>query len=65
MANWTMAEVLRLALRHEMDNYGEYQKAAAEMENPSLRSMFSFLAEEEKKHVRLIKAKMAEFKVTE
>ena len=65
MANWTMAEVLRLALRHEMDNFGEYQKAASEMENPALRSMFSFLAEEEKKHVRLIKAKMAEFKVTE
>ena len=65
MATWTMAEVLRLALRHEMDNFGEYQKAAREMENPALRSMFSFLAEEEKKHVALIKAKMAEFKVTE
>ncbi len=65
MATWTMAEVLRLALRHEMENFGEYQKAAGEMENPALRSMFSFLAEEEKKHVRLIKEKMAEFKVTE
>ncbi len=65
MADWTMAEVLRLALRHEMDNFGEYQKAAREMESPTLRSMFSFLAEEEKKHVKLIKEKMAEFKVTE
>jgi len=65
MVNWTMAEVLRLALRHEMDNFGEYQKAAKEMEDPALRSMFSFLADEEKKHVRLIKEKMAEFKVTE
>ena len=65
MAEWKMADVLRLALRHEMDNFGEYQKAAKEMENPVLRSMFSFLAEEEKKHVRLIKEKMAEFKVTE
>ncbi len=65
MAKWTMAEVLRLALRHEMDNYGEYQKAAKEMPTPALRSMFSFLAEEEKKHVKLIRDKMAEFKVTE
>jgi len=65
MAEWTMAEVLRLALRHEMDNFGEYQKAAKEMESPALRSMFSYLAEEEKKHVKLIKDKMAEFKVTE
>src|SRR5512139_2707756 len=40
MAEWTMAEVLRLALRHEMDNFGEYQKAAKEMESPALRSMF-------------------------
>ncbi len=65
MAEWTMAEVLRLALRHEMDNFGEYQKAAKEMENPAIRSMFSFLAEEEKRHIKLIKDKMAEFKVTE
>ena len=65
MTNWTMAEVLRLALRHELDNFGEYQKAAREMENPALRSMFSFLAEEEKKHIKLIKDKMAEFKVAE
>lgn len=65
MAEWKMADVLRLALRHEMDNYGEYQKAAKEMESPALRSMFSFLAEEEKKHIKLIKDKMAEFKVTE
>ena len=65
MANWTMAEVLRLALRHEMDNFGDYQKAAKEMESPALRAMFSYLAEEEKKHIKLIKDKMAEFKVTE
>lgn len=65
MAEWTMAEVLRLALRHELDNFGEYQKAAKEMENPAIRSMFSFLAEEEKRHIKLIKDKMAEFNVTE
>ncbi len=65
MAEWKMADVLRLALRHEMDNFGEYEKAAKEMENPALRSMFSYLAGEEKKHIRLIKDKMAEFKVTE
>ncbi len=65
MAEWKMADVLRLALRHEMDNYGEYQKAAKETENPAIRSMFSYLADEEKKHIQLIKSKMAEFKVSE
>ncbi len=65
MAEWKMADVLRLALRHEMDNFGDYQKAAKEMESPALRSMFTFLAEEEKKHIKLIRDKMAEFKVTE
>lgn len=65
MAEWTMAEVLRLALRHEMENFGEYKKAAEEMKNPAVRAMFSFLADEEKRHIKLIRDKMAEFKVAE
>jgi len=65
MAEWTMAEVLRLALRHEMENFGEYNKASEEAENPAIRAMFKFLADEERNHIKLIRDKMAEFKVKE
>lgn len=65
MASWTMEEVLRLALRQEMENYGEYKKASEQMENPAVRKMFAFLMEEEKRHIRLIRDKMAEFRVSE
>lgn len=65
MAEWTMAEVLRLALRHELDNYGEYRRAAEQMQNPAVKAMFAFLAEEEKGHIKLIRDKMAEFQVGE
>lgn len=65
MANWTMEEVLRLALRQEMENYGEYKKASERMENPAVRKMFAFLMEEEKRHIRLIRDKMVEFQVAE
>ena len=65
MAEWTMEEVLRLALRHELDNFGEYRKASEETENPAIRAMFKFLADEEKNHIKLIRDKMAEFKVKE
>ncbi|MDH3383390.1 MAG: hypothetical protein OEM42_04935 [Deltaproteobacteria bacterium] len=65
MAEWTMEEVLRLALRHEMDNFSEYEKASEETENPAIRAMFKFLADEERHHIKLIRNKMAEFKVKE
>jgi rubrerythrin len=65
MAKWSMEEVLRMALRLELQNYGEYQKGAQESEIPSLKAMFAFLAEEEKGHIKLIRDKMAEFQVKE
>ena len=65
MAKWTMEEVLRLALRHEIDNFAEYQKASEETQNPAIRAMFRFLADEERNHIRLIRDKMAEFNVKE
>lgn len=65
MAKWTMEEVLRRALRLELQHFGEYQKGANEAQVPSLKAMFSFLAEEEKKHAKLIRDKMAQFKVKE
>jgi rubrerythrin len=65
MAEWTMEEVLRLALQHEMENFGEYNKASEETENPAIRAMFKYLADEERSHIKLIRDKMAEFKVKE
>lgn len=65
MAKWTMDEVLRRALRLEIQNYGEYQKGAQESKVPSMKAMFTFLADEEKRHIKLIRDKMAEFKVKE
>lgn len=65
MAEWTMEEVLRLALRHEMDNFGAYKKASEEAQNPATRAMFRFLADEERNHIKLIRDKMAEFNVKE
>jgi rubrerythrin len=65
MAEWKMEEVLRLALRHEMDNFGEYKKAAEEAQNPAIRAMFRFLADEEKRHIKLIRDKMTELRVKE
>lgn len=65
MAEWKMEEVLRLALRLELDNYGMYKKASEETQNPGTRAMFKFLADEERNHIRLIRDKMAEFNVKE
>lgn len=65
MAEWTMEELLRLALRNEMENFGEYKKAAEHTQNPAVRKMFAFLAEEEKRHIQLIRDKMAEFRIQE
>ncbi|HSE14476.1 MAG TPA: ferritin family protein [Candidatus Deferrimicrobium sp.] len=63
MANWSMEDALRLALRLEEENFTEYEKSAAEATNPGVRSMFLFLAGEERNHMKLIKEKMAQFNV--
>jgi rubrerythrin len=65
MAKWTMEEVLRKALRLELENFGEYEKGARDAKIPSLKEMFSFLAGEEKKHISLIREKMAQYNVQE
>jgi rubrerythrin len=64
MANWSMEEALRMALRLEQENFVEYEKSAAEATNPGVKSMFLFLADEERNHLKLIKEKMAQFNVT-
>ena len=63
MANWSMEEALRFALKLEEENFVEYEKNAQEAANPGVRSMFLFLAEEERKHIKLIQEKMAQFHV--
>jgi len=63
MADWSMEEALRLALRLEQENFAEYEKSAAEATNPGVKSMFLFLAEEERHHMKLIKEKMEQFNV--
>jgi rubrerythrin len=63
MANWSMEEALRMALRLEKENFVEYEKSAAEATNPGVKSMFLFLAAEERNHMKLIKEKMVQFHV--
>jgi rubrerythrin len=64
MANWSMEEALRMALRLEAENFAEYEKSAAEATHPGVKSMFLFLAAEERNHLKLIKDKMKQFNVT-
>jgi rubrerythrin len=63
MASWSIEEALRMALRLEEENFGEYEKNAAEATVPGVKAMFRFLAEEERKHIRLIRAKMEQFHI--
>jgi len=63
MANWSMEEALRMALRLEEENFVEYEKSAAGATNSGVKSMFLFLAAEERNHLKLIKDKMKQFNV--
>ena len=63
MAEWSMEEALRMALRLEAENFAEYEKSAAEATHPGVKSMFLFLAAEERNHLKLIKDKMKQFHV--
>ncbi|MFA6149303.1 MAG: ferritin family protein [bacterium] len=63
MADWSMEEALRLALRLEEENFEEYEKSAAEETNPGVKSMFTYLAGEERNHIKLIREKMEQFHV--
>ncbi len=47
-------DVIRLALEREKAAVQEYAQYAKTAEDPSIREMFLFLVEEEKKHVKLI-----------
>jgi rubrerythrin len=47
-------EIIQLALGREKDAVRDYTEFAKTAEEPSIREMFLFLAEEEKKHVKLL-----------
>ena len=64
MADWSMEEALRMALRLEAENFEEYEKSAREATNPGVKAMFRFLAGEERNHLKLIREKMEQFNVT-
>ena len=63
MANWSMEDALRMALRLEAEKFEEYEKSAAEATNPGVKSMFLFLADEERNHLNLIRKKMEQFNI--
>jgi rubrerythrin len=63
MAEWSMEEALRMALRIEEDNFVEYERNAREAATPGVKSMFEFLANEERNHMKLIQDKMRQFNV--
>lgn len=65
MAKEEIAKVLRMALALEKKNYEDYRKNAQEAELQSFRKMFEFLAEEEERHIEMIREKMKQYGVSE
>lgn len=63
MAEWSMEGALRMALRIEKENFADYERHAREAANPGVKSMFEFLANEERNHIQLIRDKMKQFDV--
>lgn len=47
-------EVIRMALEREKSAVRDYTEFAATAADPKIREMFRFLAEEEKKHVKIL-----------
>lgn len=47
-------EIIRMALEREKQAVRDYTEYAKTAEDPSVREMFLFLVEEEKRHVKLL-----------
>jgi rubrerythrin len=58
MSEWLTPDALRMAFRFEKENFEEYSRGAAETKDPGVKSMFEFLAAEERKHMDLIQEMM-------
>jgi rubrerythrin len=65
MSKEEIAKVLKMALALEKKNYNDYLKASKEAELQSIQKMFAFLAEEEERHIVMIRQKMKDFGVSE
>lgn len=65
MSKEELAKVLKMALALEKKNYNDYLMASKEADLQSIQKMFAFLAEEEEKHIVMIRQKMKEFGVSE
>lgn len=50
----TPIEIIRMALEREKEAVRDYTEFAKTAEDPSVREMFLFLVEEEKRHVKLL-----------
>jgi rubrerythrin len=53
--NATPMDVIRMALGREEEAVRLYTEFAGSADDPSVREMFLFLAEEEKRHAKLLK----------
>ena len=58
--NTSPEEAARLALLQEQKARRYYEECAKIMENPGAKKMFEFLAEEERKHEKLIQKEIDE-----
>lgn len=47
-------EIIRMALEREKEAVQEYSEFARTAEDPTIREMFLFLVEEEKRHAKLL-----------
>ena len=65
MASEEVARILKMALALEKKNHEDYLKSAKEAEIESIRKMFEFLADEEEKHIEMIREKMKVFGIDE
>jgi rubrerythrin len=54
----TPIDVLKMALAREKDAVQYYKEFALTAENDSIKEMFAFLVEEEKKHVKLLQEEL-------
>jgi rubrerythrin len=50
----TPTEIIQMALEREKEAVVDYSEYAKTTSDPKVREMFRFLAEEEKKHVKLL-----------
>ena len=50
----TVQEALKIAIEREKSAYEFYKKASEIVKDPGARNMFSFLAEEEVKHIKML-----------